>query len=294
MVSTNASCSLEEMSAARLSPSQVQFFQFYKHRDNNEGEALLRRAEGLGYKAIFLTVDAIVAGNRERDIKSPWIEEARERKMRELKEMEISKGLRSKDGGAGLADVPERKEDRDGGYVDEKEEVGGLAGAMLKTADLDMSWVKTIPWIRKTSKLPLVIKGVQSVADAVMAAEAGADGILISNHGGRQLDYSMPTVEVLYRLRMQRPDVFDKLEVFIDGGIRRGTDVLKALCLGARAVGLGRPFLFAQSAYGEAGVVKLIRLLEKEVITGMRLLGATNVDELVPEMVEKVDFRVKL
>jgi len=147
---------------------------------------------------------------------------------------------------------------------------------------------------RYSSLIQETDSGVQSVSDAVLAAEAGVDGILISNHGGRQLNYSMPTIEVLYRLRKQRPDVFDKCEVYVDGGIRRGTDILKALCLGARAVGLGRPFLFAQSAYGEAGVVKLIRILEREVLTGMRLLGARNVGELVPEMVEKVDFRVKL
>lgn len=139
MVSTNASCSLEEMSSARISPKQVQFFQFYKNKDNKAAEELLRRAEGLGYKAIFLTVDAIVAGNRERDIKSPWIEDERER---ELKELELGKVKRG-DGGAGLADVPERKGDEDdGGYEDEKEEVGGLAGALLRTADMDMSWVK--------------------------------------------------------------------------------------------------------------------------------------------------------
>jgi L-lactate dehydrogenase (cytochrome) len=138
--------------------------------------------------------------------------------------------------------------------------------------------------------LPIIIKGIQTVADAVLAAKAGVDGIIISNHGGRSLEYSLPSIEVLYRLRKERPDVFDKMEVYMDGGVRRGTDVLKALCLGAKAVGLGRPFLYAQSAYGEAGVVKIIRILEREIITGMRLLGAPTINDLVPEMVEKVDW----
>jgi len=114
---------------------------------------------------------------------------------------------------------------------------------------------------------------------------------MISNHGGRQLDYSLPSIEVLCRLRCERPDVFDKLEVYIDGGVRRGTDVLKAVCLGAKAVGMGRPFMYAQSAYGEAGVIKAVRILEREILTGMRLLGAKNVSELVPEMVERISWQ---
>jgi len=150
---------------------------------------------------------------------------------------------------------------------------------------------ETIPWLRRTTKLPIVIKGIQCVEDAVLAVESGVDGILISNHGGRQLDYSMPSIEVLYRLRKSRPDVFDKLEVYVDGGVRRGSDVVKALCLGAKAVGLGRPFLYAQSAYGEEGVSKLIEILEREIVLAMRLLGATNIRELVPEMVEQVPWQ---
>ncbi|KAL5524248.1 hypothetical protein ACEPAF_9388 [Sanghuangporus sanghuang] len=101
----------------------------------------------------------------------------------------------------------------------------------------------------------------------------------------------MPSIEVLYRLHKQRPDVFSKCEVYMDGGVRRGTDVLKALCMGAKAVGMGRPFLYAQSAYGEEGVERLVRILETEILLGMRLLGATKVSELVPEMVERVDWQ---
>jgi L-lactate dehydrogenase (cytochrome) len=151
MVSTNASCSLEEMSAARLSENQVQFFQFYKHRDDNVAEALLRRAEGLGYKAIFLTVDAIVAGNRERDIRSPWVEEERERVTREE---ELAKtGGRGSSAGVGLADAVERKSGEEDVYEDAKEEVGGMAGALLKTSDLNMSWEK----VGRLVDVPLVL-----------------------------------------------------------------------------------------------------------------------------------------
>jgi L-lactate dehydrogenase (cytochrome) len=263
MVSSNASLSPSDIISA-ASPSQTLFFQLYKHSDDAVAQNLVRELEQLGYKAIFLTVDAIVYGNRERDIKAPWVEEDMERGGQEVDTKQEA-----------LGDV----------------DLSGTAGALVQNDDRAMTWEKTIPWLRSLTKLPIVIKGIQCVEDCVLAADAGVDGILLSNHGGRQLEYSLPPIEVLYRLRQQRADVFDKLEVYIDGGITRGTAVLKALCLGATAVGLGRPFLYAQSAYGAEGVVKLVRILEREILTGMRLLGAGNVKELKPQMVERVDWQ---
>lgn len=267
MVSSNASLSYEEIIAAAV-PSQRLFFQLYKHAKNLTAEKRVREAERLGYKAIFLTVDAIVPGNRERDIRSPW----------ELEDMERGKPEVHGD----LADEVLSVQDAN---------TLGTAGALIVNDDRDMTWETTIPWLRSVTTLPIVIKGIQCVEDAVLAAEAGVDGILLSNHGGRQLDYSYPPLEVLHRLRLQRADVFEKLEVYIDGGVRRGTDVIKALCLGARAVGLGRPFLYAQSAYGVSGVVKIIHILEHEIIRAMALLGASSVHDLKPEMVERVDWQ---
>jgi len=101
---------------------------------------------------------------------------------------------------------------------------------------------------------------------------------------------SLPPLEVLNKLRRERPDIFYKLEVYIDGGIRRGTDVIKALCLGAKAVGLGRPFMYALSAYGEAGVSKILSILNREIVTAMQLLGAASIKDLTPELVERVDW----
>ncbi|PBL01001.1 hypothetical protein ARMGADRAFT_1160260 [Armillaria gallica] len=263
MVSSNASLSYAEIAAA-ASPSQPLFFQLYKSNDDTTAEKRVREVEKLGYKAIWLTVDAIVAGKREIDIKSPW----------ELETAENGK--------------PTYHSDLDSlELVDES----GTAGALVSKDDQNMTWEKTIPWLRSLTNLPIVIKGIQCVEDAVLAADAGVDGILLSNHGGRQLDYSMPPLEILYRLRQRRPDVFDKLEVYIDGGIRRGTDVVKALCLGAKAVGLGRPFLYAQSAYGEIGVLKILKILEKEIVTAMKLVGAASVKDLTPDLVERVDWQ---
>ncbi|KAJ4486303.1 FMN-dependent dehydrogenase-domain-containing protein [Lentinula aciculospora] len=263
MVSSNASFSYAEIAAAS-SPSQTLFFQFYKHKDDAIALKRIREIEQLGYKAIFLTVDAVVPSNRERDVRSPWVLDDQE------------EGLKVYNDGESVADS-------DPGL--------GVAGALIVNDDRDMTWKKTIPWLRSVTKLPIVIKGIQCVEDAILAAEARVDGILVSNHGGRQLEYALPPLEILYRLKMQRPQVFDKLEVYIDGGIRRGTDVVKAVCLGARAVGLGRPFLYAQSAYGEVGVRKMISILEREIVTTMRLMGASKIAELTPDMVERVDWQ---
>ncbi|PPQ72025.1 hypothetical protein CVT24_008077 [Panaeolus cyanescens] len=255
MVSSNASLSPNAIMEA-ADQSQTLFFQLYKHRNDEIAEKRVKEVEKLGYKAIFLTVDAIVAGNRERDIRSPWV----------LDEQEYGPVYHQPDEPKTPADA----------------NIFGTAGALIANDDRDMTWEKTIPWLRSVSKLPIVIKGIQCVEDAVLAAQAGVDGILLSNHGGRQLEYSLPPLEVLYAIRAEAPDVFNKLEVYIDGGIQRGTDVVKAVCLGARAVGLGRPFLYAQSAYGVEGVVKIIEILRREIITAMRLMGAASVHDLSP------------
>ncbi|KZS87403.1 FMN-dependent alpha-hydroxy acid dehydrogenase [Sistotremastrum niveocremeum HHB9708] len=268
MVGTNPSFSHAEIAAARLTPQQSLFLQLYKNPDNEIAKRFVHRAEQLGYKAIFLTVDAPVLGNRETDIKAPFEEEDEEREGEPL---------------------PSQDEEIEAGGSE-----GGVASAFSKQDDADKTWEETIPWLHSITKLPIVVKGIQCVEDALLAAEAGVDGIVLSNHGGRQLDYAPPSIETLYQLRLQHPEVFEKLEVFIDGGVRRGTDVLKALCLGAKAVGMGRPFNYANSAYGEAGVVKLIRIMEREIVTGMRLLGAARVSDLTPEMVMRVDFHSKL
>ncbi|KAF9225744.1 hypothetical protein BS17DRAFT_777618 [Gyrodon lividus] len=265
MVSTSASLSYGQIASARGSPDQPIFFQLYKHKNDETAAKRIREVEALGYKAIFLTVDVLVPSNRELDTRAPHY----------LEDFE-NQGLN-----------PQHNPHAEQGET----EILGTAGGLLINNEVDMTWERTIPWIRSITKLPIVIKGIQCVADAVLAAEVGCEGIVLSNHGGRQLEYSLPPVGVLYKLRKERPDVFEKTEVYIDGGIRRGTDVLKAVCLGAKMVGLGRAFLYAQSAYGEAGVIHLVRILQREIKFGMESLGVRSIDQLVPEMVERVDWQ---
>jgi len=142
--------------------------------------------------------------------------------------------------------------------------------------DAALSW-KDVEWLRSVSKIPLVLKGVMNPDDADIAAKSGVAGIIVSNHGGRNLDTLPATIDAL-------PQVADKvagrMPVFMDGGIRRGTDVVKALALGANAVFIGRPFLYGLAAAGEAGVTKVINILQREFQMAMALTGRTNVSSI--------------
>ncbi|TIC03141.1 hypothetical protein E3Q16_03226 [Wallemia mellicola] len=209
-ISSNASCTLEEMCEAR-DAGQPLIFQLYLNWDRKKSEEIVRKVEELKINGIMFTVDAPVPGKRERD-------------------------LRAK-----------------GDFDDDEGGTKGVAQAISGYQAADLSW-KDVDWLKSITDLPLIIKGVQSVEDAKLAAESGVKGIVLSNHGGRQLNFAPASIDVLREIREEAPEVFEKLEVYVDGGVRRGTDVLKALCLGAKAVGLGRPFLYAQSAYGEQGV----------------------------------------
>ncbi|KAJ3710912.1 FMN-dependent dehydrogenase-domain-containing protein [Lentinula guzmanii] len=223
-------------SAAAL-PSQPLFFQLYKVTDTAASTKVVQEAEQLGYKAIALTVDAVVVGNRERDVKSLW--------------------------------VLEQQEGKNSGY---DKSFGSSAVNRRNAFDSDLSWKETIPWLRSITKLPIILKGIQCVEDAMLAVEAGVEAILVSNHGGMCI--LMVWLSNSKDLGLMFP--------------RR--DVIKAVCLGSKAVGLGRPFLYALSAYGEAGVTKMLDVLHREITISMRLLGAASIRDLTPEMVERVDW----
>lgn len=247
MISTLASCSLQEIVEAAPSKEQIQWFQLYVNSDRKITEDLIKNVEKLGLKAIFVTVDAPSLGNREKDAKVKFTN------SNGAKAMEKSKVKESK----------------------------GASRALSSFIDPALNWDDIIEFKKKT-KLPIVIKGVQCVEDVLKAAEIGVAGVVLSNHGGRQLDFSRAPIEVLAEtmpvLREKKLD--DKIEIFIDGGVRRGTDILKALCLGAKGVGLGRPFLYSNSCYGKEGVKKAIELLKDELEMSMRLLGVTSIDQL--------------
>jgi L-lactate dehydrogenase (cytochrome) len=200
------------------------FFQLYVDKQRAKSARLLSHVEALGVKAIFVTVDAPVAGKREAD----------ERVKADESMSAPMSGERAKNDTKG----------------------GSLGRIMAGFIDASLSW-DDIPWLRQCTSLPLVLKGVQTAMDARRAMQEGINGIVLSNHGGRSLDTSPAPVLLLLELQKCCPEVFDRMEVFVDGGIMRGTDIFKALCLGARAVGIGRGFLYALN-YGQEGVEKYI------------------------------------
>lgn len=253
MIPTLASCTFDEIVDAAID-SQTQWLQLYVNVDRKIARKIVEHAEKRGIKGLFITVDAPQLGRREKDMKAKYVAEA--------------------------ANVQE--DDEDG--IDRSQ---GYARAISSFIDPGLSW-KDIEWFMSITKMPIAIKGIQRVEDAVLAAQMGVHAIVLSNHGGRQLEFSKPAIEVLAEtmpvLRDQGLD--KKMEIYIDGGIRRGTDVLKAVALGAKGVGIGRPFLYAMAAYGDKGVVKAIQLLREEIEMNMRLLGVTSIDQLNPSFVD--------
>jgi len=277
-ISTNASYPVDDIVAAGKSVSRNDrpifgkkelgnridptfFFQLYVDKDRSKSEALLRKVEDLGVKGIFVTVDAAVPGKREADEKVGFATSVSETEA-------VTSPMSGRVG----------KSDAKG---------GGIARTMGGFIDSSLNW-KDIAWLRKSTKLPLVLKGVMHWADAVKAASMGLEGVLLSNHGARNLDTSPPSLLTLLELQLNAPWVFDKLEVYVDGGVKRGTDIFKALCLGATAVSIGRGVLYSVQ-YGEEGVSRFIDVLRDEFETTMRLCGVTSLDELGPHLVSTAD-----
>merc|ERR1719506_1915285 len=163
----------------------------------------------------------------------------------------------------------------------------GTTRAISSFIDPALCW-DDLPFFRAAVSMPILLKGVQTGEDAIRSYEAGMDGLVVSNHGGRQLDYTRSGIEMLVEvmdaLRGINADL-DKFTVLVDGGFRRGSDVFKAIALGAKAVGIGRPSLVGMAAYGEEGVDKVLQIFKDEMEMHMRLMGTQTVKDMVPEMV---------
>lgn len=193
-------------------------------------------------------------------------------------------GRREKDMRIKFSDVGSNVQNTGGDNVDRSQ---GAARAISSFIDPTLSW-KDIPWFLSVTKMPILLKGVQRVEDVIRAIETGVQGVVLSNHGGRQLDFARSGIEVLAEVMpvLRERNWQDRIEIYIDGGIRRSTDMIKALCLGATGVGIGRPFLYAMSAYGLPGVDRAMQLLKDEMEMNMRLIGCSKVDQLNPTLVD--------
>lgn len=250
MISSFSSYSLEEIAEAREAGA-TQWFQLYVNEDKETVKKTLKKAEDLGMKAIFVTVDAANRGNREKDIR-----------MRITEDHD---------------DIEEQ---------DHSVRAGSTSGAMPSFIDKRLTWDE-VKQIMTWTKLPVLVKGVQRTDDIEKAIDIGCQGVVLSNHGGRQLDTSPPPIEVMAEsvpYLKAKGKLDPNFNIFVDGGVRRGTDILKALAIGGKdckvGVGLGRPFLYANTGYGEKGVRKAIQVLREEMKADMRMLGVTKLDEL--------------
>jgi 4-hydroxymandelate oxidase len=214
-------------------------------------EHIVRRAEGAGCRALVVSVDAPVFGHRERDLRN------------------------------GFFDLPD-------GFCCENLREPGRAGEPGPVRAIvfspELSW-EHIDWLRSITRLPIVLKGVVRPDDALLAIERGVDALMISNHGGRQLDTVPAAIELLPAIAGA---VSNRVPLLLDGGIRRGTDVLKAIALGARAVAIGRPVLWGLATGGSDGVCRALELLRAEIRRALSLCGCRSLSELEPSFVQRV------
>ncbi|MFN7413144.1 MAG: alpha-hydroxy acid oxidase [Dolichospermum sp.] len=255
VLSTLATKSLEEVATVAKG---LQWFQLYIHKDQGLTQALVQRAYTAGYKAICLTVDAPMLGKRERDQRN---------------EFTLPPGLHP----ANLTNIS-------GLDIPQAPGESGLLTYFAQQINPAVTW-KDLEWLQSLSPLPLVVKGILRADDAVRAVEYGAQAIVVSNHGGRQLDGAIASLDAL-------PDIIaavdGKAEVLLDGGIRRGTDILKALAYGAKAVLIGRPVLWGLAVAGKIGVSHIISLLQDELNLAMALSGCASLGDIDSSLVSQL------
>lgn len=251
-LSTLATCSIEEVGQAATGPL---WFQLYVYKDRGITRSLVERAEAAGFKAIVLTVDSPILGRRERDVKNRF----------HLPPNLSVKNLMN----AAMHEIPT---DATG---------SGLAAYISSLYDTALTW-KDVEWLRSITKLPVLVKGVLRGDDAVRSVEHGASGIIVSNHGGRQLDTVPATITVL-------PEIVEavrgKAEVLVDGGIRRGTDVLKAIAYGAKAVLVGRPLIWGLAIDGQNGAGLALELLRQELDLALALSGCPSTESISNDLI---------
>ncbi|MFM8516028.1 MAG: alpha-hydroxy-acid oxidizing protein [Actinomycetota bacterium] len=266
-LSTLGTTSIEALAAA--SPGTRRWFQLYVSRERDRAEDLMHRAKASGYDALILTVDTAVGGIRRREIRNG---------------LTIPPQLTLK----AMADMTLYPRWWFNVLTTEPLEFasltssGGTVGDLLTRVFDPGVTAADIAWIRQHWTGPLIVKGVQSVADARIVRDLGVDAIVVSNHGGRQIDRGNVPIEILPSVVTA---VGSDIEVYVDGGITSGTDIVAALALGARGTFVGRAYLYGLMAGGYDGVVRVVEILEKEIRTTMQLLGVTSVAELEPGMV---------
>jgi 4-hydroxymandelate oxidase len=254
-LSSLSTCRLEDVASASGGPL---WFQLYVNKDRDFTRDLVHRAAAAGYRAIVVTADTALWGIREADVRN---------------------GFHLPQGVEPVNLVPS---DSQGSELSHHGK--GMAEIMAWMLNSTLTW-KDVAWLAEESGLPVLVKGICRADDAVLAVEHGASGVIVSNHGGRQLDGAPATIDVLPEIAAS---VGSHVPVLVDGGIRRGTDVLKALARGARAVLVGRPVLWGLASDGAQGVTEVLNILHRELDIAMALSGCKYLSEIASDLVRPV------
>ncbi|CEM36117.1 unnamed protein product [Vitrella brassicaformis CCMP3155] len=278
-LSTLATTSVTDVSA-NCGGEGLRFFQLYTFRDRGITYDLVKRAEAAGFKALVLTVDTPTLGRRNADIRNQFSLPTG-LSLANFEAPKAKSTLGSE--GTNLSDAREAvRIAAKQGMADHSDSRSALSAYTTKFFDASLTW-DSIKWLKSITNLPIVVKGVMTAEDAILAKEQGVAAVWVSNHGARQLDGVDATIDVL-------EEVVDALrgtsiEVYLDGGIRRGTDILKALALGARAVAFGRPALWGLTYNGKEGVSQVLQMMKDELSLAMKLSGATNVSSVPRDLI---------
>jgi L-lactate dehydrogenase (cytochrome) len=266
-LSTLGTTSPEEL--AQAVPGARLWFQLYMRRDTKLNEELVARVKKMGYETIILTVDTVVGGSRFRDVRNGLTIPPK------LSGKTLLDMARHPHWWMNLLTTAPLE------FASLKNSGGTVQELINKIFDPSIN-LKDIEWLRKNWDGKILVKGVQSVDDAKMLMKTGIDGIILSTHGGRQLDKAPIPLELLPEVKKA---VGKKLKVFLDGGVMSGSDILAAIAFGADAVFVGRAYLYGIMAGGQKGVERVVEILKKEIETNMRLMGITSLAELTPDRV---------
>lgn len=266
-LSTMSICSIEDV-AKHAGPGF--WFQLYVMKDRAFIERLIGRAKDAGCSALVLTLDLQILGQRHKDLKN-GLSAPPKLTLANLINMATKPRWC-----LGMLGTPRRQFGNIVGHVSGVDNMGSLSEWTAKQFDPALNW-GDVEWIKKQWGGKLILKGIQDVEDARLAVESGADALIVSNHGGRQLDGAQSSIEALPAVVQA---VGKSIEVHMDGGVRSGQDVLRAVALGAKGVYIGRPFLYGLGAMGQAGVTKALEIIHKELDLSMAFCGRTRIDQV--------------
>ncbi|OYR21697.1 alpha-hydroxy acid oxidase [Brucella thiophenivorans] len=277
-LSTMSICSIEDVASVTKKPF---WFQLYVMKDREFVKNLISRAKAAGCSALVLTLDLQILGQRHKDLRN-GLSAPPKFTPKHIWQMATRPGWCM-----GMMGTQRRTFRNIAGHAKNVTDLSSLSSWTAEQFDPQLSW-KDVAWIKEQWGGKLILKGILDEEDALMAAKTGADAIIVSNHGGRQLDGAVSSISMLKPIV---DAVGDQIEVHMDGGIRSGQDVLKARALGAQGVYIGRPFLYGLGAMGKDGVTLALEIIRKELDITMALCGKRNINDIDQSILKSADFK---